>query len=257
MFYYTDAFNQYIGDWDVSKVTDMHEMFYYAYAFNEYIADWDVSQVTDMSRMFQYASAFDKPIGEWDVSNVTNMHHMFYYAYAFDRPIGEWDVSNVERMESMFESAHAFNQYIGDWDVSKVEDMRDMFKDADAFNKDLDGWYWVKSNVDKTSWSSEQRALIPDASTVKCPPGKSYLSKKCSSCAAGWHQPKTVRNPSDDVLCEKCPAGEVQPNEGRRLCLKVRNDDGNACDCGKSGLWVANNAKDLRAAYKKLGECSA
>ena len=39
--------------------------------FNQAIGDWDVSSVTDMSSMFYLATAFDQAIGDWGVSSVT------------------------------------------------------------------------------------------------------------------------------------------------------------------------------------------
>merc|ERR1712100_522199 len=36
-----------IGDWDVSRVTDMRNMFYGASKFNQNLSKWDVSRVTD------------------------------------------------------------------------------------------------------------------------------------------------------------------------------------------------------------------
>ncbi len=54
MFFRNDAFNQPIGDWDVSSVTNMEGMFFDADAFNQPISNWDVSNVTNMIGMFRY-----------------------------------------------------------------------------------------------------------------------------------------------------------------------------------------------------------
>jgi len=61
------------------NVTKMNGMFNLATAFNQQIGNWDVSNVTDMDYMFDEAIAFNQPIGDWDVSNVTCMFHMFNY----------------------------------------------------------------------------------------------------------------------------------------------------------------------------------
>ena len=37
------------------------------------IGDWDVSRVTDMSGLFKDKNSFNDDISRWDVSNVTNM----------------------------------------------------------------------------------------------------------------------------------------------------------------------------------------
>ena len=54
----------------MSNVSDISYMFFEDEPFNQPIGDWDVSNVTDMSGTFSNSS-FNQPIGDWDVSNVT------------------------------------------------------------------------------------------------------------------------------------------------------------------------------------------
>jgi surface protein len=140
MFSGASAFNQPIGNWNVSSVADMIGMFSGAVAFIQDIGNWDVSSVTNMSGMFFNASSFNGDIGDWDVSNVTDMSYMFYNATAFNGDIGDWDVSNVTDMSRMFSDASSFNQPIGDWNVSNVTNMYAMFRSATAFNQDISAW---------------------------------------------------------------------------------------------------------------------
>lgn len=137
MFYFTFSFNQDIGHWDVSNVTDMSRMFIVS-RFNQDISSWDVSNVTDMHSMFEYAKAFDQDIGNWDVSNVTNMGGMFNSS-RFNQDISSWNVSNVTDMSGMFGGTFVFNQDISSWDVSKVTNMSQMFNGS-SFNRDISSW---------------------------------------------------------------------------------------------------------------------
>jgi surface protein len=69
------AFNQNIGNWDLSKTTATIAMFSSATSFNNNgsssINNWNVSGVTNMIGMFENATSFNQPIGSWNVSNVT------------------------------------------------------------------------------------------------------------------------------------------------------------------------------------------
>jgi surface protein len=129
------SFNQPIGGWDVSNVTDMRGMFFNT-TFNQPINNWDVSKVLDTRWMFSY-SLFNQPLGNWIVSNVIDMGNMFRTS-VFNQPIGNWDVSNVTNMSAIFGES-PFNQPIGNWDVKKVSNMNGMFYKT-PFNQNISSW---------------------------------------------------------------------------------------------------------------------
>ena len=132
------TFDQDLSFWDVSNVTDMSGMFYAADAFNQDLSNWDVSSVTDMSSLFSN-SQFNQDISNWDVSSVTDMSSLFSSSQ-FDQPIANWNTNNVTNMNYMFHNANSFNQDIGNWDVSNVNSMRGMFYGGIPFSRDIGNW---------------------------------------------------------------------------------------------------------------------
>ena len=61
------AFNQSIGDWDVSNVTNMSFMFQDAYAFNQDLSSWSVANVTSCGDFSDTS-----PLTEANTPNFTN-----------------------------------------------------------------------------------------------------------------------------------------------------------------------------------------
>ncbi|MFT4244519.1 MAG: BspA family leucine-rich repeat surface protein [Candidatus Woesearchaeota archaeon] len=133
-------FNDDIGYWNVSSVTNMSSMFEGATSFNVDLSSWDVSSVTDMSSMFEGATSFNVDLNSWDVSSVTDMSSMFEGATSFEGDLSSWNVSSVADMSSMFEGATSFGGDLSSWNVSSVTNMSSMFKGATSFDGDLRCW---------------------------------------------------------------------------------------------------------------------
>ena len=98
-----------IEDWCTQDVTNMATLFFSYQDFNEPIGDWDVSRVTDMAFM---VSCIVAGMGSLDsvvdlsscmVCPRFNLTHLpqFYFASSFNQDISSWDVSSVTTMKSM------------------------------------------------------------------------------------------------------------------------------------------------------------
>ena len=161
MFNGTTNFNQDIGNWDVSTITDFSGMFLVS-AFNNggspSISGWTINTSSNVNMYIMFGvTPFNQFIGNWDVSKVTSMREMFRSAGAFNQDISSWNVSGVTDMSLMFYTATAFNQNIGGWDVKNVNDFTGFmsgktFTDYSTTNLDAiyNGWSSlpsVKPNV--------------------------------------------------------------------------------------------------------------
>ena len=80
----------------------MQGMFGGAYVFNQNIGTWNVSSVTNMQGMFGGASVFNQNISTWNVSSVTNMINMFVNASSFNQDLSGWCVTNIPTTPTNF-----------------------------------------------------------------------------------------------------------------------------------------------------------
>ena len=161
MFLYATAFNQPVGNWNTSAVTNMSLTFANASLFNQDLSLWKTGSVTTMSSMFSGASVFNNgsvsgaigdlaynPLtGAWNTENVTSMYGMFFAAVAFNKNIGSWNVSKVADFTYTFYNAIKFNNggsaTIGtSWILKSTGPitLNGTFLGATSFNQPLDGW---------------------------------------------------------------------------------------------------------------------
>jgi hypothetical protein len=96
-----ESFNQDIGGWTTTALTDMRAMFENT-AFNYSLNSWDVSNVTDFRDCFWDADAYNQPMDSWNTSSATNMGGMFYFANVFDQDISNFDMTGVTNLVNMF-----------------------------------------------------------------------------------------------------------------------------------------------------------
>ena len=79
MFYSNHRFNQDIGDWDVSSVTDFGDMFNRATAFNQNIGDWDTSNAQEDG--FHVSPSHDVQSRHWTLEHQLchdDVWHVFF-----------------------------------------------------------------------------------------------------------------------------------------------------------------------------------
>jgi len=155
MFYNHYSFNQDIGSWNVSKVTNFNSFLYhdngpqtntFNNGYSDSIKNWNVSACTVFNNMF-VRCRFNQPVHLWDVSKAISMDGMFNGCTSFNNGYASgtanqlpWNInteSNVN-MSNIFNGCTAFNSNLGTgttpWNVSKVTSFAGIFSGASKFN---------------------------------------------------------------------------------------------------------------------------
>jgi hypothetical protein len=92
-----------IKNWNTGSATIMTSMFATQRLFNQEVGLWDVSKVTNFASMFLPTSGFfgtfnnggTGSINSWNTALATTMANMFQNQTGFNQPIGNWNVSLV------------------------------------------------------------------------------------------------------------------------------------------------------------------
>jgi hypothetical protein len=164
------TFNQNIGNWNTSKVTNMQTLFQNQPLFNQDISTkvvtvggntytaWDTKEVNNMLGLFfiqsGIAGMFNQNIGNWNTSKVTTINSLLTNHINFNQDISTkvvtvggntytaWDTKEVNNMGALLGVASIsgigkFNQNIGNWNTSKVTSLAQVFLNQPLFNQDI------------------------------------------------------------------------------------------------------------------------
>ena len=139
--------------WDTRNVTDMSALFNFQPKFDQPVGDWNISNVTNMQFIFNginvapysiFNNGGSDSIKNWNTSNATTMLQLFTAQPLFNQPISNWNTSKVIDMRFLFyafvSGASIFNQNLSNWDTSKVTAMQEMFRYTDNFNQPIGNW---------------------------------------------------------------------------------------------------------------------
>ena len=141
-------FSGVIGSWDVSDVSDMHDLFSTPKSgscdifceFDGEISAWDTSRVTNMDSAFSHASRFNRSLSAWDTSSVDTMYAIFREATAFNGDVSAWDTSRVTELSKAFAFARFFDRSLSGWHTASVTSANEMLRGATAFDGDIATW---------------------------------------------------------------------------------------------------------------------
>lgn len=217
----TNGFNQNVGHWNVSNITNMSKMFESNGAYTGIgLENWErttpgntstVGNVTNMSNMFFYGYGLaNTAISNWDTSKVTNFASMFGrwgFPTASNPQIDVgnivkyWDTSSATNFDSFFTENRAINQNLGSLDITSLTRGIGMFyrsnlmSDAN-YTDTIVGWAnFVKNQTPDAPlnvlFSNQQQVSFESARSgganfTNAAEARTFLTDSVSSGGAGW-----------------------------------------------------------------------
>lgn len=105
-----------------NNLIDCSYMFFSSQAFNQNINNWNISKVTNFESMFNNADAFNQPLNNWGAqiglntgATTITMSQMFRNNGSFNQDIRNWDISKVTTFSSFLSAATSFNKNLANW----------------------------------------------------------------------------------------------------------------------------------------------
>lgn len=138
------TFNDDISQWDIKAMcdtsgatsTDFSDLLSGFESFNQPLGNWNTTYITNMDRMFKGAKSFNQPINTWKTGAVASMVSMFEGALSFNQSLSDWSLANVASTASMFKGATSFNGLVSRSRSTGVV-ANSMFEGATSFNRPL------------------------------------------------------------------------------------------------------------------------
>ena len=165
-----------IENWNTTAVTNMKDAFkgnlgVIRNDFNEDIGGWDVSNVTNMENMLRSQLLFNQDIGSWDTGKVSRFVYMFYFSTAFNQDISGWDVTGAWNMHGMLEGVVNYNHSFAGWDVSTIQANSRLLNPTNNYSRD---------NYDSTliGWEASLQAAYPNGVGYTFSPAPTFGNAK-------------------------------------------------------------------------------
>ena len=158
-------------------------MFISALAFNQPIGNWDVSNVVNMQDMFAVAIAFNQDISGWNTSNVLTMNEMFIYASAFNQNLGNWNLSSIIVLPNCNDSCRANAQSNGIINLGMGNMLRQSGMDCSNYSLTLQGW---AANLGSTTPAGMVMSSSNYPSNLSYNNDTATTAARAALVAAGW-----------------------------------------------------------------------